>query len=91
MALVKSPDKDEIESVDKVPKYQVTPRYGGWLIDDKFILEVALPGVSKDNIQIKALQDYFTLRATRENIQYVLDLNLNFRIEPEKVTTKFVE
>jgi len=92
MAIVQSPEKskDMQEATDQ-PKYKVTPRYGAWLHDDKFVLEIALPGVAKDAIKMKAMEDYFTLRAERENIVYTLDLDLNFRIEPTKVTNEYTE
>jgi len=92
MAIVQSPEKiKNLEESKDQPKYKVTPRYGAWLHDNKFVLEIALPGVAKDGIKIKAMEDYFTLRAERENILYTLDLDLNFKIEPRKVTSKYEE
>ncbi len=92
MAIVQSPEKTkDIEEIKDQPKYKVTPRYGAWLHDDKFVLEIALPGVAKEAIKIKAMEDYFTLRAERDNIVYTLDLDLNFRIEPTKVTNEYIE
>nr|MDO8115713.1 hypothetical protein [Candidatus Sigynarchaeota archaeon] len=93
MAIVQSPDKtkDLENKAKESPKYKIMPRYGAWLQDDKFVVEVALPGVAKDAINIKALEDYFTLRAERDNIVYTLDLDLRFRIEPSKVTSKYTE
>lgn len=92
MAIVQSPEKTkDIQESKEQPKYKVTPRYGAWLHDDKFILEIALPGVAKDAIKMKAMEDYFTLRAERGNIVYTLDLDLNFRIEPTKVNNTYVE
>jgi len=80
-----------MEESKNQPKYKVTPRYGAWLRDDKFVLEIALPGVAKEAIKIKAMEDYFTLRAERDNIVYTLDLDLNFKIEPTKVTNNYTE
>ncbi len=92
MAIVQSPEKSkDIEETREQPKYKVTPRYGAWLHEDKFVLEIALPGVAKEAIKIKAMEDYFTLRAERDNIVYTLDLDLNFRIEPTKVTNEYIE
>lgn len=92
MAIVQSPEKTkDMQEANAQPKYKVTPRYGAWLHDDKFVLEIALPGVAKDAIKMKAMEDYFTLRAERENIIYTLDLDLNFRIEPTKVTNEYTE
>lgn len=89
MAVVQSPEKHDLQ--EDAGKYQVTPRYGAWLEEDRFVVEVALPGVPKESISMKALQDYFSLRASRENIEYVLDLDLNFKIEPGKVTSDYLE
>jgi HSP20 family molecular chaperone IbpA len=92
MAIVQSLEKSQVmEDNPDQPRYKVTPRYGAWLRDDKFVLEIALPGVAKDAIKIKAMEDYFTLRAERENIIYSLDLDLNFKIEPTKVTNSYEE
>lgn len=95
MSMVESPSKD-VKTRDKDdegdrPRYRVTPRYSAMLGDGKFVIQVALPGVSKDKIQMKALEDYFTLRAERDNIVYSLDLDLNFKIEPSQVTSKYSE
>lgn len=92
MAIVQSPEKQaSIEESKDKPRYKVTPGYGAWLRDDKFVVEIALPGVAKDAIKIKAMEDYFSLRAERENIVYTLDLDLSFRIEPKKVTSNYTE
>jgi len=92
MAIVQSPEKSkDMEETKEQPKYKVTPRYGAWLHEDKFVLEIALPGVAKEAIKIKAMEDFFTLRAERDNIVYTLDLDLNFRIEPTKVTNEYIE
>jgi len=73
------------------PTYQVRPKYGAWMEDEKLILEIVLPGVKKDHIQIKSLKDFFMLRANRENIQYTLDLDLNMDIIPEKTKAIYEE
>jgi len=92
MAIVQSPEKPkDLQESKEQPKYKVTPRYGAWLHDNKFVLEIALPGVAKDAIKMKAMEDYFTLRAERDNIVYTLDLDLSFRIEPTKVTNDYTE
>lgn len=70
---------------------RIVPRYGTYLENEKVILQVALPGVSKENIKMKALKDYFTLRALRDDIQYNLDLDFGVRIEPESTTSSYSE
>lgn len=77
---------------EKRPKYRITPKYGVYTEDDKVILQVAIPGVKKENIKMKALKDYFTLRAERdEDTVYMLDLDFGVKIEPEKTTSSYEE
>jgi len=71
------------------PKYRITPRYGVWTEGNKILVQVALPGVHKDKISMKALKDYFTLTAPREDVLYRLDLDFGVDIEPEKTTSKY--
>ena len=71
--------------------YRVTPRYGVWSDDDKIVIQVALPGVKKESIQMKALKDYFTLRAPRDDMLYTLELEFGFDIEPEKTKAEYSE
>jgi len=79
------------KSKENTPSYQVRPKYGAWMEDEKLILEIVLPGVKKDHIQMKSLKDFFMLRANRENIQYTLDLDLNMDIIPEKTKAIYEE
>jgi HSP20 family protein len=73
------------------PRYRVRPRYGIKTGQKTITLQIALPGVKKEDIEIEALKDYFTLRATREEIQYALDLDFNLEIEPEHTHAKYEE
>jgi HSP20 family molecular chaperone IbpA len=83
---------EQIKAEKPKLKYQVQPKYGAWMEDEeRLVIEVVLPGIKKENIQIKSLKDYFTLRATRDDIQYNLDLELNMEIVPEKTTAKYEE
>ena len=92
MAETKVAERTESNVTEKVtPRYRVTPRYGLHFADEKWILEVALPGVTKDQIKIKLLEDYFQLRAQRNYILYDLDLEFDFQIEKDKVSAKYVE
>jgi len=73
-------------------KYQIRPKYGAWMEDERLILEIVLPGVKKNQIQMKSLKDYFILTADRDNnIQYALDLELNMEIVPEKTKATYQE
>ena len=71
--------------------YRVKPRYGTYLEEDKVILQVALPGVNRENIEMKALKDYFTLKASRGDTLYTLDLDFGVKIEPKSTKTNYEE
>ena len=68
-----------------------TPRYGLYFENGKWILEVALPGVNKDKVTLKVLDDYLQLRAGRDQILYTLDLEFDFKVEKEKITASYKE
>jgi HSP20 family molecular chaperone IbpA len=73
-------------------RFNVTPRYGAWVENNKFVIQVVLPGVKKENISIKALEDHIMLAAPRDDsVQYTLDLDFNFKIEPTKVQSHYHE
>jgi len=76
---------------ESVYSYRITPRYGVWTEEDKIVIQVALPGVHKESIQMKALKDYFTLRATRDDILYSLELEFGIDIEPESTKAEYKE
>jgi len=92
MAEVKVAEQKEITPAEtKEPLYQAIPHYGVWAEDGKWIIQVALPGVTKEKIQIKTLKDYFQLRAQRDRVEYILDLELDFQIEQEKTKAEYKE
>ena len=70
---------------------KITPRFTAWMEDNKIIVRVVLPGVDSENIEMKALQDRFLLRAKRENILYDLDLGLDVDIEPNNAIAQYRE
>ena len=72
-------------------RYRVTPRHGLYFENGKWILEVALPGVNKDKVTLKVLDDSILLRAGRDQILYTLDLEFDFKVEKEKVTASYKE
>ncbi|MHA1618488.1 MAG: Hsp20/alpha crystallin family protein [Promethearchaeota archaeon] len=63
--------------------HRVMPKYGVWTNEDNVVIQIALPGVKKKDIELKALPDYFMLRAPRANMIYNLDLEFGFKLEPE--------
>jgi len=94
MVKIMAVDEKKIEekvAEEKEYQYRVAPRYGVWTEEDKLLIQVALPGVHKEDIQMKALKDYFTLRATRDDILYSLDLEFGIDIEPESTKAEYNE
>jgi HSP20 family molecular chaperone IbpA len=87
----KTVTQNESVSTDRTPRYVIIPKYGISYENEKYILRVALPGVVKSDIEMKALEDFFTLRATRDTILYRLDLDLDFQVETEKIKAEYKE
>jgi HSP20 family molecular chaperone IbpA len=80
----------ETENTNKF-HYRVVPRYGTYLEDDKVILQVALPGVQKEDIEMKALNDFFTLKAHQGDTLYTLDIDFGVKIEPNNTKSHYEE
>jgi HSP20 family molecular chaperone IbpA len=58
--------------------------------DDKTIrFEVALPGVKKENIVLKALPTWFHLTAKRGHMEYSANQAFGNEVVPEKTTAKY--
>ena len=91
MALVKTENKSIEENRKPEYKYRIKPRYGVWGDEDKIKIQVALPGVKKEKIEMKTLSDYFTLRAKRDDILYTLDLDMGIEIEPKETKATYEE
>ncbi len=73
-------------------RVEITPRYNAWIEGSKLFIQVVIPGVKKEDISLKALEDRFVLTASRDqSVEYHLDLELNFKIEPTKVKSQYHE
>lgn len=70
---------------------KITPRFTAWTEDDNIIIRVVIPGVNRNDIEMKALQDRFLLRARRDDIMYDLDLGLDIDIEPKSAKAEYKE
>ncbi len=55
----------------------------------KITLEIALPGVKKENISVKALPTWVHLDAKRERIEYSANQDWGAEIVPEKTQAKY--
>jgi HSP20 family molecular chaperone IbpA len=91
MAVEEKVEQKVTEVKEPVYRYHVSPRYNAWTEGDKVILHVALPGVHKEKVKMKALRDYFTLEAARDDVKYELELNLGVDIVPGKTKTTYDE
>lgn len=91
MALTENKTESVTESKEKKYRYRVTPRYNAWIEEDKVIIQVALPGVLKKDIELKAMKDYFLLKAFRDDVLYHLSLDLSVDIEPKNTKTDYTE
>jgi HSP20 family molecular chaperone IbpA len=79
------------QKAEEAIRFYYTPRYQAWLKEDKYVVEVALPGVHKDQIKIKASKDLLTVQGRREDVQYDLDLEFYQDIESDKIKASYVE
>jgi HSP20 family molecular chaperone IbpA len=91
MAIAENKTQNLSETREDEVRYRITPRYGVWTEKDHLLIQVALPGVKKEDIEMKALKDYFTLRAKRGEIMYALDLDFGIDVEPNETEAKYEE
>jgi len=61
-------------------------------VDDKHTLltiEVILPGVKKENINVRMHEDSFSMSAAREDIEFVATLAFCCPVKPEAAVAKY--
>jgi HSP20 family molecular chaperone IbpA len=85
MAMTDTKTQNETEKQITTPKHYFTPHYRAYLNDDKYHVEIELPGVERADIKIKALSDALVLEGRRDEIQYDLHLDFYYEIEAEKI------
>jgi HSP20 family molecular chaperone IbpA len=96
MAIVEpKSEPNSIENAEKEVKYyyRVTPDiYQDADYDAKKVeVEIALPGVSKENISLKALPEWFAISAKRpeEQLEYSGNFYFEEEVIPEKTTAEY--
>jgi len=57
--------------------------------EKKVDIEVALPGVKKENIRLKALPTWFKLSAKRNTIEFAANSSFGIEIIPDKTTAEY--
>jgi HSP20 family protein len=72
-------------------KISVSPDVCSYFVDDdtKLSIEVSLPGVKRENISLKLLEDSLFLTAPRDDIKYVTTLAMCCPVVPGKAEAKY--
>ena len=72
-------------------KISVSPDVCSYVDEDdkKLTIEVSLPGVKKEDISLRRLEDSMSLSAPRDDVQYVTTLAMCCPIVPEKAEAKY--
>jgi HSP20 family molecular chaperone IbpA len=89
--LINQPEHQVEERKESEIKYRIQPHHT-WSVDyetNDWLLEIELPGVNKDNIHIRYLEDYYELRAVRDQVEYILADYFPFDIDLKSVTGKY--
>jgi len=89
--LVNQPAHEVAEQKEDEILYRLQPRHS-WSVDydtNDWLLEIELPGVLKDHVKIRYLEDFYELRATRDKVEYVLADYFPFDIDLKSVSGKY--
>ena len=93
MAVVNKEEENVDKKADetKTYKYYIRPtRYINYDSDKKeWEIEVHLPGIKKENIDLRVLKDMYVLRATRDQALYALTENFPFDVKVESVQGEY--
>lgn len=91
MAMIeKKKDEIEEEKENKV-RYRAYPDISTYVDynNRKVKVEISLPGVSKENISLKALPNWFYINANRDEIEYTANHSWGAEIVPEKTVALY--
>ena len=72
-------------------KIRVAPEVCSYVDDEhtKLTLEISIPGVSKENIELKMHDDSFSLAAPRDETEYVTTLSFCCPVNPEAAEANY--
>jgi HSP20 family protein len=71
-------------------KVKVVPNFWSAYHDDKeFTIEVALPGVKKEDVTVDVTSDGFCVEAPREDFEYSSCYTLAHEVDPTKAKARF--
>ena len=87
---IKNNDNGEVDQENKI-YYRVFPEITSSIDYEnrKIEVEVSLPGVAKQNIELKVLPTWFHLKANRNHIEYGANQCFGKKVVPEKTTAKY--
>jgi len=93
MTMVEKQEEKVKTGKESKTKYRVFPDiYRDIDYDNQTVeVEIALPGVSKENIALKALPGWFQISASRDEIEYCGNSGWGADIVPEKTTAEYKE
>jgi HSP20 family molecular chaperone IbpA len=57
--------------------------------EKKVDIEVALPGVKKEDIKLKALPTWFKLSATRNSVEFAANSSFGIEVIPDKTSAEY--
>jgi len=89
--LINRSNQEEVEQKKEEILYRLQPHHS-WSVDydtNDWLLTVELPGVDKNKVKIRYLEDFYELRATRDEVEYVLADYFPFDIDLKSVTGKY--
>jgi HSP20 family molecular chaperone IbpA len=72
-------------------KNKVAPEFCAFVDDDhtRVTVEIAIPGVDKNDIKLKMHEDSFNLSAPRKNVEYVTTVAFCCPVKPEQAKAKY--
>jgi len=81
---------NEISKEKEKFEYKMRPiHYWNFETDGTWELEIHLPGVKKEEIKLKILEDMYDLNALRENVRYTLTEYFPCAINPRSIDARY--
>ena len=83
-----------VSKIEEMVAKQVIPAEMFACLDDKnenYMVEIELPGVRKENIELKMLDDILQVRGERRNYMYLGIMQFPFRVDTRKAEAEYAE
>jgi len=75
--------------VEEEDLIEIIPEISSDHDDEKYHIEIGLPGVKKEDIELMVGGNHFCIKAPKEDLRYSACIALAHLIDTAKVTTKF--